>query len=559
MPLLVALGGFGWALHWFQGFIQDDTYISMRYAWNLAQGRGLVFNVGERVEGFTNLLWTLFAAVAFRFDWPALTLLRIIGGAAGLWLIFLVWYEAGGRAIGDPKEGGMALSGAASALVLASSTSLAVWSVAGLEESFFVLLAFAGVAFYARQRFPAAAVLFLLAALTRPEGVMVAGIGVLIWGALWGLRIRAPGKGEAQAAVIFLGGYGAFMLFRLWYFGDVVPNTFWVKGVTNAEAIEHGWKNCREFLAFNHFQVILGFATLGLVGGCLRSWDGKPEHVLNSRIEAGYAAALLIAWVLYLVRIGGEFLPFYRLYLPMWPFAALWAGRSLLVLQHLASASQENPRLPGFWRYGLAPLLVPVALGFALYGFSTGLQKSHSHPEYRSVTASLEGCHGEVGRFLEAEARALPPGQKMTVIAQDMGCTPYYAPSIRFVDTIGLVDRTIAKLLYSYNYTPYIRYLLYRSAEKIAKIAEMEAKARDYLERQQADYIIINTDCPLKEIEKNRQAIAEKNMGYLLPLANANVFYYGIANQPWFLEKYDLAHLYVYSSVHSILLFRRRE
>ena len=38
---------------------QDDAFISFRYAENWAQGHGLVFNQGERVEGFSNLSWTL--------------------------------------------------------------------------------------------------------------------------------------------------------------------------------------------------------------------------------------------------------------------------------------------------------------------------------------------------------------------------------------------------------------------------------------------------------------------------------------------------------------------
>src|SRR4051812_9442686 len=42
----------------------DDAMISMRYARNLAEGRGLVWNPGEQpVEGYTNFLWTLWMAV----------------------------------------------------------------------------------------------------------------------------------------------------------------------------------------------------------------------------------------------------------------------------------------------------------------------------------------------------------------------------------------------------------------------------------------------------------------------------------------------------------------
>ena len=47
-------------------FVQDDAFISFRYAKNLADGVGLVWNVGERVEGYTNFLWTVLMAPSFK-------------------------------------------------------------------------------------------------------------------------------------------------------------------------------------------------------------------------------------------------------------------------------------------------------------------------------------------------------------------------------------------------------------------------------------------------------------------------------------------------------------
>ena len=40
----------------------DDAFISFRYAENLVAGNGLVFNPGERVEGYTNFLWVVLIA-----------------------------------------------------------------------------------------------------------------------------------------------------------------------------------------------------------------------------------------------------------------------------------------------------------------------------------------------------------------------------------------------------------------------------------------------------------------------------------------------------------------
>lgn len=49
----------------------DDEMISMRYAQNFARGYGLIWNPGgEKVQGFTNLLWTLYMAVIHLFPVP---------------------------------------------------------------------------------------------------------------------------------------------------------------------------------------------------------------------------------------------------------------------------------------------------------------------------------------------------------------------------------------------------------------------------------------------------------------------------------------------------------
>ena len=44
-------------------FTVDDSFISLRFAENWANGSGLVFNPGERVEGYSNFLWTLVLGV----------------------------------------------------------------------------------------------------------------------------------------------------------------------------------------------------------------------------------------------------------------------------------------------------------------------------------------------------------------------------------------------------------------------------------------------------------------------------------------------------------------
>ena len=49
-------------------FVTDDAFISFRYARNLALHGQLVFNLGERVEGYTNFLWTVILALGIKLE-----------------------------------------------------------------------------------------------------------------------------------------------------------------------------------------------------------------------------------------------------------------------------------------------------------------------------------------------------------------------------------------------------------------------------------------------------------------------------------------------------------
>ncbi len=62
LPWLALLGWLA-AVSW---FLTDDAFINFRYVRNLLEGHGLVFNPGERVEGYSNFLWTLELAFIWR-------------------------------------------------------------------------------------------------------------------------------------------------------------------------------------------------------------------------------------------------------------------------------------------------------------------------------------------------------------------------------------------------------------------------------------------------------------------------------------------------------------
>ena len=62
-----------------RAWVCDDSFISFRYAENLVSGHGLVYNVGERVEGYSNLLWTLLVALWMRLGFDPIRAAQAMG------------------------------------------------------------------------------------------------------------------------------------------------------------------------------------------------------------------------------------------------------------------------------------------------------------------------------------------------------------------------------------------------------------------------------------------------------------------------------------------------
>ena len=171
LAMLVWLAGGSWHLN-------EDAFISFRYARNLLEGHGLVFNPGERVEGYTNFLWTLELAgiwglfgIRPEHAAPWLSVFYTIATLAAL-----LWWAA--RLPGLRYRG---LVGWMALGLVCSSGTFAVWTSAGGLETrqftFFVVAAVVGLSLYRNRQWGllAASISLALAELTRPEGLLIAG------------------------------------------------------------------------------------------------------------------------------------------------------------------------------------------------------------------------------------------------------------------------------------------------------------------------------------------------------------------------------------------------
>ena len=302
------------SVYWFH---TDDAFISFRYALNLSEGHGLVFNPGyERVEGYTNFLWVVILAATHRLTGVAPEIAAnplLVAFTVVFWgLLFLY--------VGRFSLRARSLAGfvVVAPLCLAATRSFAVWSTSGLETRLFELLVFAAVLSVlwsirtGASALPAAG-LFALAVLTRPDGLLFAGSSGLVW--LVALRRRGDlsWKKVLPPVALFVAMVGLHVMFRYAYYGDWLPNTFYAK-------VGQPWWTMGFFYALTmclEYGVYLWLPAMAL--GAWAQWQRGQWFV------PALIASLLIPHAIYVMRIGGdhfEYRPF-DLYLP---FALLLFG-----------------------------------------------------------------------------------------------------------------------------------------------------------------------------------------------------------------------------------------
>jgi arabinofuranosyltransferase len=173
LPLLVAL----YQLWQFHTYTIDDAFISFRYARNLIDGHGLVYNLGERVEGYTNFSWTMLIAAALAAGVDPEWFTAVLGGAFGLGTIVLTYRLAERLLPMSPVP-------CVATWLLASSPGACGHAVFGLETSMFAFLIVAGILAFLREeddarRRPWSGLIFALAGLTRPEAPLFFGLLML--------------------------------------------------------------------------------------------------------------------------------------------------------------------------------------------------------------------------------------------------------------------------------------------------------------------------------------------------------------------------------------------
>ena len=452
-------------------WVSDDAYITFRYVKNFLAGNGLVYNIGERVEGYTHFLWLMLIAAAQSFGADPTIItewLGIASFAATLCILILISFR-------ETKLAHRATFFPVAAALLALNYDMAVWATGGLETSFFAFLILLALYlwFYSSlketNRLVSVGGVLFLATLTRPDGALF--IATVLSLMLYRDRKRgATITSSAKSALLFLLPsllLGIpYLLWKLSYYGDILPNTYYAKSA------DHSYFGQGAFYVWLFFKVYFSSAVV-MVAFAFWHWrSGKrmqpdqlklkhsPASGLGSPL-AGASIGVSLYLVLFVMRSGGDFM-FARFVIPVLPLIYFIVERALdrlprplsrfslifclvLVLAVLGEnqwresvlfhTNSETAQLEGNWdgkaggeTRGIADeRWVYMRKRFNLNGVERG---------------SLD-VYSDIGRYYESFFRGLPV---KVAISGAQNSIAYYANFPTVIDQYGLTDSYIAHL-----------------------------------------------------------------------------------------------------------------
>ena len=385
----------------FLDFTQDDAFISFRYVKNFVNGEGLVFNPGERVEGYTNFFWILLLSIFVKLGFDVIVISKVLGILSGISIIVLL-YLFSCRYI-DQKHWYLRFIAPA---FLVSNSAFAYWSVSGLETSFFALIVLLSFWVYLHKK-RLAIVFLVLSSLIRPEGILIFLIFLI-----YKLFVERDSLKECG---IYLAGFVLLLLphfvFRYFYYQDLLPNPFYAKVGLSGESLKNGLEYFWLFLKHYGFWGLFYLIPVYLYK--------RSDNLLN------FFALMIFIYTAYIILVGGDVLKVHRFFIPLFPFIYLFAGK-------MAADFFTD------FRNRIALRVFAVVFTFIALGLTFYLPRNRVL-EIRSLEQGLVDNMKFIAENLQAHF-----GSDLTLAVSTIGSISYYSSGSRVIDMLGLTDKEIS-------------------------------------------------------------------------------------------------------------------
>lgn len=426
--LLTALAAYSVTCYQLQAEIADDAYISFRFARNLAEGHGLVWNIGgERVEGYTNFLSVLLLAISHRagLEIPIVETCLAIAASLGT-VALLVW-------VAHRHLGGLHPWIAVVIAFFLADRITATHTVSGMETQLFVFLlavvitlALAFVDAPSRSIALMLALGFFACVLCRPDAaVFVGGIFIAL-----GLCHKKTGSPASHCppfneiwvcASIFGLLVAVYAAWKYSYFGYLLPNSFYIKSRPEQAFSLAGRRNVLEF--FKHVAIRMRLFQFPIL---LVAVPQVPRLIKDARIRPKITLVLLPATLaaMYYSTITHEMGFAYRFSYPIYFFIVLAGAAATGVVLRVHSA-----RIP----YRALTVTLVTLIFLAMIVRQTQWDLRRRDPSFGVV------YHSRIAAALAATGLE----DKATIIVTAAGLIPYRT-RFRHIDPVGLTDNYLS-------------------------------------------------------------------------------------------------------------------
>jgi hypothetical protein len=391
-------------------FIEDDAYISFRYARNLVTGHGLTYNIGERVEGYTNFLWVMLMTVPHKMGIDVSRFAHLFGSLLFIILLLAVRMAQIRLGMATGVVSWVALT------LLATNKDLVMACRSGLETGLFVVLVTLGTvqslsSVTTTRRLAAGGLIFGFAAMTRPEGVLFFGICFLLH-----CHHVITTRGDHRTILGFAAGFlllfVPYCLWRFSYFGALLPNTYYAKVGHEVHHFSAGWV----------------YLIRGLSGDQMMTFILVPFALLLRDPPRWIRGVLVLSacYLLYVISVGGDYMEYNRFIVPVVPLIVLvsFSAVSLMVEATLRRFS------PG---RRLAVVLSWCGLVILMHYPQYEWLKTLSHE------AELHDRNVAIGKFF-----AHISSTDDLLCSEVIGAIGYFS-NLQVLDVHGLVDPHIAR------------------------------------------------------------------------------------------------------------------
>ena len=458
----------------------DDAYISLRYAENFVAGKGLVWNEGEYVQGYTNFLWTMLVSLFLWITPLEAPLIAVLGSllafAANLWVVWRISLKIA------PPFHKHAFAFPIAVALLAVQNIFTDYGTTGLETAFASLMVNLGLlALVSHDDAKAtfwAGFFWIMATLTRPDHALFYAVGSMVVFGVWirpTWRARKRGlKAIWREGIRPMATYAApfviWLIYAAWkvqYYGELLPNTYYAKS-----AYLPYYSQGIVYAAAFHLSSHLWLVILALI----LLWPWRPPSNTPARRFTAFAVPGILAYEWYVVRIGGDFMEgrFYVTLIPLLllcgqqvvhEFSMSRAQRKHALAQLSGKPEPASPTVPAASKSRRSPIHVGAlvmifvmaasAIGIRMIAPRKGRWKLTDettyypitqwspividHPNYRVGVVLGKINAGLVAKQAEGQVEVPEP----IIASGAIGLLGFYS-HMKLIDRLGLTDATVS-------------------------------------------------------------------------------------------------------------------